>query len=78
MGKGDPRHVPPPTPRQRFFDKEFKLLDKVAVYRADGGWYDGRVSGTITKINPMWCQVTDDEDKSITYLINHPRDIYKI
>lgn len=78
MGKGKPRHKKKnyPTPRQRFFDKEYKLRQRVYINRADGGWYDGSVEGEITKIDPMWCQVTDDE--GCTYLINHPRDISKV
>lgn len=79
MGKGKPRHKSKnyPTPRQRFFDKEFKLGDKVAIIRADHGWFDGRLTGVIRKIDPMWCSVKDDED-GFDWLINHPRDITKL
>lgn len=77
MGKGKPRHNAP-TPRQRFFDKEFNLGDEVGVNRCDGGWHDGRVGGKITMLEPLWCSVTDSEDPEIKYLINHPRDIYLI
>jgi len=68
--------MPKPTPRQRLFTDEYKIGDRVAIIREKHGWHDGGVIGNIVDMTPNQAKVRDDD--GITYIIIHPRDIYKI
>jgi hypothetical protein len=71
-----PRHNPQPTPRQRNFQDEFKIGDRVSVTRTSRGWFDGSVEGVITQMGGGGAVVREDDGSE--HIINHPRDINKI